>query len=84
MYLYSKTEHGVIQWQWKTQGEVSPAYKSVNHQWWTPNKSDFEIITKLDADVKQEVKNEIWEDMQEDIQRQKDLYKLHKKNKKEI
>jgi len=83
MNMYSNTIHGVVQWQWKVEGQVSPEYKSLNHQWWTPNKSDFEIVTKLDADVKQEVKNEIWEDLQSEIQWTKDRYKQHKQNKKE-
>ena len=58
-------------------------YKSLNYQWWTPKKSDFEIVTKLDTSIKQEVKNEIWDGLQVEIQYFKDLYRLHKNNKKE-
>ena len=83
MNMYSNTIHGVVQWQWKVEGQVSPEYKSLNHQWWTPNKSDFENVTKLYSAVRQEAKNEIWEDLQSEIQWTKDRYKQHKQNKKE-
>ena len=82
MHLMSNTKHGAIEWRWKTTGDPSPAYKSLNHQWWIPKKSDFEIISNKDQNTKQEIKNEIWEDMQLDITYTKDLYKLHKLNKK--
>ena len=83
MNLMCNTEHGAIQWRWKDSGEPSPAYKSLNHQWWIPKKSDLELVTKVDASIRQEVKDEIWEDMQIDIAYTKDLYKLHKANKRE-
>ena len=82
MKLYANTEHGQIEWRWKTTGDPSPFYKSLNYQWWIPNKSDFEIVSKVDVDIKQAIKNEIWDDMQGEIQYTKDLYKLHKQNKK--
>ena len=83
MNLYTNTEHGQIEWRWKATGDPSPAYKSLKYQWWTPKKSDFEIVTKLDTAIKQEVKNEIWDGLQVEIQYFKDLYRLHKNNKKE-
>ena len=83
MNLYANTERGQIEWRWKTTGEPSPAYKSMNYQWWIPNKSDIEILGAMDNQSKQEIKNELWEDMQEHIQYIKDLYKLHKANKRE-
>ena len=83
MNLYANTEHGQIEWRWKTTGEPSPAYKSMNYQWWIPNKSDIEILGAMDNQSKQEIKNELWEDMQEHIQYIKNLYKLHKANKRE-
>jgi hypothetical protein len=82
MNLMSNTKHGAIEWRWKATGDPSPSYKSLNYQWWIPNKSDFEIVSKVDVDIKQEIKNEIWDDMQKEIQYTKDLYKLHKQNKK--
>ena len=83
MNLMSNTKHGAIEWRWKTAGDPSPAYKSLNHQWWIPKKSEFELITKVDLDIKQEVKDEIWEDMQCEFEYTKELYKLHKKIIKE-
>jgi|TARA_R100000482_G_scaffold100254_1_gene43677 hypothetical protein len=83
MHLICNTKHGAIEWRWKTIGDPSPAYKSLNHQWWIPKKSEFELITKVDLDIKQEVKDEIWEDMQSDFDYTKELYKLHKKIKKD-
>ena len=83
MKLLAKTEHGIVQWKWKDSGSPSAEYKSLKHQWWTPKKSDFEIVSNKDQITKQEIKNEIWEDMQIDIAYTKDLYKLHKQNKKE-
>ena len=82
MNLMCNTKHGAIEWRWKDSGQPSPEYKSLNHQWWLPKKSDFEIISNADQITKQEIKNEIWEDMQIDIAYTKDLYKLHKLNKK--
>jgi hypothetical protein len=78
-----ETEHGNIEWRWRDEGDPSPAYKSLNLQWWTPKKSDFQILTKLDAKQKQEAKDEIWANMQEEIEYFKELYKLHRNNKKE-
>ena len=78
-----ETEHGNIEWRWRDEGDPSPAYKSLNHQWWTPKKSDFQILTKLDAKQKQEAKDEIWANMQEEIEYFKELYKLHRNKKKE-
>lgn len=75
------TEHGAIQWRWKDSGSPSAEYKSLNHQWWTPKKSDFELVTIVDASIRQEVKDEIWEDMQSDYEYQKGIYKLHKLNR---
>ena len=83
MNLMCNTEHGAIQWRWKDIGQPSSAYKSLNHQWWIPKKSDFELVTKVDASIRQEVKDEIWEDMQSDFEYQKSIYKIHKLNKKE-
>lgn len=82
MNLMCNTKYGAIQWRWKANGNPSPAYKSLNYQWWIPNKSDIEILGAIDKETKQEIKNEVWDDMQEDIQYTKDLYKLHKQNKK--
>lgn len=76
------TKHGTVEWRWKTEGDPSPAYKSLNYNWWTPKKSDFQILTKLDTDKRQEAKDEIWGNMQEEIQFFKRLYKLHRDNKK--
>jgi len=82
MKLMCDTEHGAIQWRWKGSGSPSAEYKSLNYQWWFPKKSDFELVTKVDAAIRQEVIDEIWEDMQEEIEYFKRLYKLHKSNKK--
>ncbi len=82
MKLFANTEHGIVEWKWKDSGSPSAEYKSLNHQWWLPKKSDFEIISNECQITKQEIKNEIWEDMQIDIAYTKDLYKLHKLNKK--
>lgn len=82
MKLFANTEHGIVEWKWKGSGSPSAEYKSLNHQWWLPKKSDFEIVSNQDQITKQEIKNEIWEDMQIDIAYTKDLYKLHKLNKK--
>ena len=84
MHLICNTKHGAIEWRWKTTGDPSPAYKSLNHQWWIPKKSEFELITKVDLNIKQEVKDEIWEDMQSDFEYQKGIYKLHKLNKRAV
>ena len=46
-------------------------------------KSEFELVTKVDASIKQEIKDEIWEDMQSDFEYQKSIYKIHKLNKRE-
>jgi len=83
MKLMCNTEHGAIQWKWKDSGSPSAEYKSLNHQWWIPKKSDLELVTKVDASIRQEVKDEIWEDMQSDYEYQKSIYKLHKANKRE-
>ena len=83
MKLYANTKHGQAEWKWKGEGSSSAAYKSLNHQWWFPNKSDFEIVTKLDPIIKQEVKDEIWKDLEIHNAYFKDLYKQHKLNKKE-
>ena len=82
MKHYANTTYGIVQWKWKDSDNPSAEYKSLNHQWWLPKKSDFEIISNEDQTTKQEIKNEIWEDMQIDIAYTKDLYKLHKLNKK--
>lgn len=82
MKHYANTTYGIVQWKWKDSNNPSAEYKSLNHQWWLPKKSDFEIISNADQITKQEIKNEIWEDMQIDIAYIKDLYKLHKLNKK--
>ena len=82
MKLFANTEHGIVEWKWKDSGSPSAEYKSLNHQWWLPKKSYFEIISNADQITKQEIKNEVWEDMQIDIAYTKDLYKLHKLNKK--
>ena len=82
MKLFANTEHGIVEWKWRDSGSPSAEYKSLNHQWWLPKKSDFKIISNEDQITKQEIKNEIWEDMQIDIAYTKDLYKLHKLNKK--
>ena len=85
--LYFTSSKGVIQWDWKGEnlpGETpSPKYKAYNYQWYVPKKSEFEIVTKLDRQTRQEVKDEIWEDMQLSIEYQKQIYKLHKQMKKE-
>jgi len=83
MNLMCNTKHGVIQWRWKDLGQPSSEYKSLNHQWWIPKKSEFELVTKVDASIKQEIKDEIWEDMQSDFEYQKSIYKIHKLNKRE-
>ena len=82
MKLFANTEHGIVQWKWRDSGSPSAEYKSLNHQWWLPKKSDLEIISNEDQITKQEIKNEIWEDMQIDYAYTKELYKLHKLNKK--
>jgi len=82
MKQYANTTYGIVEWKWKDSGSPSAEYKSLNHQWWLPKKSDFKIISNEDQITKQEIKNEIWEDMQIDIAYTKDLYKLHKLNKK--
>jgi hypothetical protein len=56
----------------------------LNHQWWIPKKSEFELVTKVDASIRQEIKDEIWEDMQSDFEYQKSIYKIHKLNKKNL
>ena len=83
MRLLSTTKHGIVEWRWKEEGEPSPQYKSLHHQWYVPKKSEFEIVTDLDRQAKQEVKDEIWEDMRLSIEYQKQIYKLHKQMKKE-
>ena len=83
MNLMCNTKHGAIEWRWKDSGQPSPEYKSLNHQWWIPKKSEFELVTKVDTSIKQEIKDEIWEDMQSDFEYQKSIYKLHKLNKRE-
>lgn len=82
MKHYANTTYGIVQWKWKDSDNPSAEYKSLNHQWWLPKKSDFEIISNEDQITKQEIKNEIWEDMQIDYAYTKELYKLHKLNKK--
>ena len=52
MNLMCNTEHGAIQWKWKDSGSPSAEYKSLNHQWWIPKKSDFELVTKVDASIR--------------------------------
>ena len=84
MKLFANTEHGIVQWKWRDSGCPSAEYKSLNHQWWTPKKSDLQIVSNFDQNIKQELKDFIWEDMQMDIQYFKDLYKTHKLNKKRI
>ena len=84
MKLFANTEHGIVQWKWRDSGSPSAEYKSLNHQWWLPKKSDLEIISNEDQITKQEIKNEIWEDMQIDYAYTKELYKTHKLNKKRI
>jgi hypothetical protein len=79
--FYWQGESGNVIWRWKTVGDPSPAYKSLNHQWWIPKKSEFEIVSAPDSINKQEVKDAIWEDMQESLNYFKELYKLHKANK---
>ena len=79
--FYWQTETGNVIWRWKTTGDPSPAYKSLNYQWWTPKKSELEIISTQKSTNKQEVKDAIWEDLQGEINYFKDLYKLHKANK---
>jgi len=90
MKLLSTTNHGIVEWRWKKEktedakeDRTSPFYKSLHYQWWIPKKSDFEIVTDLDRQTKQEVKDEIWEDLQNEINYIKNLYKLHKKTKRE-
>ena len=83
MKLMCNTKHGAIQWRWKDIGEPSPAYKSLNHQWWFPKKSEFELVTVVDSTIRQEVKDEIWEDMQTEIDYIKTIYKIRKSNKRE-
>ena len=56
MNLMCNTKHGAIEWRWKDSGQPSPEYKSLNHQWWIPKKSEFELVTKVDASIKQEIK----------------------------
>jgi len=82
--LKAKTKHGDIEWKWKDTGHPSAEYKSIHHQWWIPKKSDLQIVSKVDILFKQDVKDEIWNDMQSDLDYLKDIYKLHKKNKKKI
>ena len=84
MKLFANTKHGIVEWKWKGSGSPSAEYKSLNHQWWLPKKSDFEIISNANQITKQEIKNEIWEDMQSDFEYQKGIYKLHKQNKKGV
>ena len=50
MNLICNTKHGVIQWRWKDLGQPSPEYKSLNHQWWIPKKSEFELVTNSNSD----------------------------------
>ena len=50
MNLMCNTKHGVIQWRWKDTGQPSPEYKSLNHQWWIPKKSEFELVTNSNSD----------------------------------
>jgi len=80
--LKCKTKHGIVEWRWKLTGDPSPEYKSLNHQWWIPKKSEFELLTEVDTSIKQEIKDEIWEDMQPEFEYLKNIYKLHKSNKK--
>ena len=79
--FYWETDFGDVIWRWKEDGDPSPAHKSLNYQWWTPKKSELEIVSVPDSVNKQEVKNEIWEDLQGEIEFFKNLYKLHKANK---
>lgn len=79
--FYWQTEAGNVIWRWKTTGDPSPAHKSLNYQWWTPKKSEFEILSSPKSISKQEAKDAIWEDMQESINYFKELYKIHKANK---
>ena len=46
MNLMCNTKHGAIEWRWKDSGQPSPEYKSLNHQWWIPKKSEFELVSK--------------------------------------
>ena len=80
--LKCKTKHGIVEWRWNLTGDPSPEYKSLNHQWWIPKKSEFELLTEVDTSIKQEIKDEIWEDMQPEFEYLKNIYKLHKSNKK--
>ena len=79
--FYWETDSGDVIWRWKEDGDPSPAHKSLNYQWWTPKKSELEIVSVPDSVNKHEVKNEIWEDLQGEIEFFKNLYKLHKANK---
>tara|TARA_R110000744_G_scaffold95133_2_gene183908 strand:- start:13622 stop:13921 length:300 start_codon:yes stop_codon:yes gene_type:complete len=83
-----ETEQGTVEWRWKTEGDPSPSYKSLNYSWWTPKKSDFEILTKLDTKNKQEARDEVWANMQEEIEYFKKLkaakYKLQRDSKREV
>ena len=82
--LQARTEHGDIEWKWKDSGHPSAEYKSINHQWWIPKKSDLQIVSKLDVLFIQDVKDEIWNDMQPDLDYLKGIYKLHKQNRKNV